>query len=207
MGCTDGDCNEDGREVPMHQVTLSSYKIAKYPVTQQQWEVVMGNNPSNFKGSNLPIEMVSWYDIQVFITELNTLTGKNYRLPTEAEWEYAARGGNKSKGYKYSGSNDINAVAWYNSNSENTTHPVGTKAPNELEIYDMSGNLMEWCSDWFGVYTETAQTNPTGPATGYDRIVRGGDFYQSAYYCRVSMRRYTLPVNKGGNIGFRLVLP
>jgi len=207
MGCTDGDCNEESNELPIHQVTLSSYKIAKYTVTQQQWEAVMGNNPSYHKGADLPVERVSWPNVQQFIQKLNTLTGKNYRLPTEAEWEYAARGGNKSKGYKYSGSNDINAVAWYSGNSGNKTHPVGTKTPNELDIYDMSGNVFEWCGDWYGAYTASAQTNPPGPNSGTRRITRGGDFSVSTSFCRVSSRWSTSPSDYFPALGFRLVHP
>jgi len=202
MGCTDGDCNERSDELPVHQVALSSYKITKYTVTQQQWEAVMGKNPSYFKGYNLPVEQVSWDNVQEFIQKLNALTGKKYRLPTEAEWEYAARGGKLSKGYKYSGSDDINTVAWY---TENTTHPVGTKAPNELGIYDMSGNVFEWCSDWYGTYSEGAQTNPPGPETGTWRIIRGGSYLNfGEYVCRVSFRIGTQPNNYRNDFGFRL---
>jgi len=208
MGCTDGECPEDGREEPPHKVTLSSFKIAKYTVTQEQWEVIMGNNPSYFKGNNLPVEMVTWYDVQAFITKLNTLTGKTYRLPTEAEWEYAARGGNKSKGYKYSGSNDIDAVAWYNDNSNSKTHPIGTKAPNELGIYDMSGNVWEWCNDWYGAYDDAAQDNPTGSLSGVSRVCRGGCCANTdAHSCRVSSRNSVSPNSRAGLLGFRLVLP
>jgi len=206
MGCTDGDCAE--RELPTREVKLSSFKIAKYPVTQKQWKIVMRTNPSYYQGSDdLPVEYVSWNDVQTFITKLNALTGKNYRLPTEAEWEYAARGGNKSKGYKYSGSDDIDAVAWYRENSDRKTHPVGTKAPNELGIYDMSGNVWEWCSDWYGVYGNASQTNPPGPAMGSARMLRGGSWYSSMWACRVAFRQYSLPENRFSNYGFRLVLP
>jgi formylglycine-generating enzyme required for sulfatase activity len=206
MGCTDGEDYEN--EFPAHQVTLRSFKIAKYTVTQQQWEAVMGTKPSHFKGADLPVEMVSWHDAQEFITKLNSVTGKNYRLPTEAEWEYAARGGNKSNGYKYSGSNDIDAVAWYKRNSRTTTHDVGTKAPNELGIYDMSGNVFEWCSDWFGNYTEAPRTNPPGADSGTTRVTRGGDFVNfDAYSCRVSFRAHIPPGSAGATGGFRLVHP
>jgi len=205
MGCTDGDCNEDSNELPVHQVTLSSYKIAKHTVTQQQWEAVMGNKPSYSKGNDKPVEMVSWNDVQEFIRKLNTLTEKKYRLPTEAEWEYAARGGKLSKGYKYSGSDTINVVAWY---TGNTTQPVGTKAPNELGIYDMSGNVFEWCSDLYGDYTANAQTDPQGPPIGTRRIVRGGSYLNyGVYACRVSFRISALPANSGADLGFRLVTP
>ena len=206
MGCTDGDCLENSGEEPAHQVTLSSYKIAKYAVTQQQWEAVMGDRPSIFRGQDLPVENITWHQVQEFIKKLNVATGKNYRLPTEAEWEYAARGGNKSKGYQYSGSNNINDVAWYSANSGRTTHPVGTKAPNELDVYDMSGNILEWCNDRFGDYTEISQTNPQGSDSGSLRVVRGGTAIDGAYYCRVSFRFGFSPDAKGG-VGFRLAHP
>lgn len=152
-----------GGEKPVHSVTLSGYYIGKTEVTQALWKAVMGSNPSEFKGDNLPVEQVSWDDCQEFIRKLNSLTGQHFRLPTEAEWEFACRGGNNSCGYKYSGSNDIDNVAWYFDNSGHKTHPVGTKAQNELGIYDMSGNVWEWCSDWYGNYSSGAQTNPKGP--------------------------------------------
>ncbi|NDV60133.1 formylglycine-generating enzyme family protein [Bacteroides sp. 519] len=193
-------------ELPVHQVTLSSYSIGKYEVTQLQWKQVMGNNPSHFKGDNLPVENVSWDDVQEFISKLNALTGKRYRLPTEAEWEYAARGGNKSQGYKYSGSHSISNVGWYTDNSNNTTHAVGTKSPNELGIYDMSGNVWEWCADWYGAYSINAQTNPKGPATGGRRVLRGGSWSYIAGYCRVSYRDYFTPADRDSYLGFRLAL-
>ncbi|MGM9869502.1 MAG: SUMF1/EgtB/PvdO family nonheme iron enzyme, partial [Sodaliphilus sp.] len=193
-------------ESPTHQVTLSSYYIAKTEVTQELWQAVMGSNPSNFSGTNLPVETVSWNNCQEFITKLNELTGKNFRLPTEAEWEYAARGGNKSQGYKYSGSNTIDDVAWYYDNNSDTTHPVGTKAPNELGIYDMSGNVREWCSDRYGSYTSSAQTNPTGANSGSDRVYRGGCWYNSARECRVSYRDCLIQTYRNRIIGFRLAL-
>ena len=206
MGCTDDECISN--EYPQHQVTLSSFKIAKYPVTQLQWEAVMGSNASGNKGENLPVKYITWHDAQAFITKLNTLTDKNYRLPTEAEWEYAARGGNKSKGYKYSGSDNIDEVAWYSGNSENKAHPVGTKKPNELDIYDMSGNVYEWCNDWAGAYTEEPQINPQGPTTGSQRIIRGGNYHTNEWRCRVSARFAHAPSSVSRTpVGFRLVLP
>jgi formylglycine-generating enzyme required for sulfatase activity len=162
MGCTaeQGDDCFDNEE-PAHKVTLSDFYIGKYEVTQAQWKAVTGNNPSKFNGcDNCPVEGVSWNDIQEFIKKLNAKTGLNYRLPTEAEWEYAARGGAQSRGYKYSGSNSVDEVAWYYGNSGNETHPAGTKKANELGIYDMSGNVYEWCNDWYGAYNSEAQTNP-----------------------------------------------
>ena len=209
MGATEeqgSDVYDD--EKPTHQVTLSSYYIGKTEVTQELWQAVMGSNPSNFSGTNLPVERVSWNDCHTFVTKLNALTGKNFRLPTEAEWEYAARGGNKRKGYKYSGSNTIDDVAWYDSNSSSKTHPVATKAPNELGIYDMSGNVYEWCSDWYSssYYSSSSQTNPTGPTSGSLRVGRGGSWYTDARYCRVSYRNYYLPVNSKYHLGLRLCL-
>ncbi len=193
-------------EKPTHNVTLSSYYICKYEVTQALWRAVMGSNPSNFKGDNLPVECVSWNDCQTFINRLNSYTGRNFRLPTEAEWEFAARGGNYSRHYKYSGSNYIGDVAWYGDNSGNRTHPVGTKQPNELGLYDMSGNVYEWCSDWYGSYSSYSQSNPTGPNSGSDRVDRGGSWGGSARYCRSSYRGNLTPGYRFSNLGLRLVL-
>ncbi len=201
-------------EKPAHSVTLRSYMIGETEVTQALWQAVMGSNPSKFKGSNRPVEQVSWNDCQTFIDKLNSLTGKRFRLPTEAEWEYAARGGNKSKGYKYSGSNNIDDVAVYTKNSYDKgssspdygTHAVKTKRPNELGIYDMSGNVWEWCSDWKGSYSSSSQTNPTGAASGTYRVYRGGSWFSSAGYCRSSYRNNDTPVIGNGNLGLRLVL-
>ena len=159
-------------EKPAHQVTLTNdYYIGKYEVTQTLWQAVMGNNPSNFKGDNLPVERVSWYDCQEFISKLNSITGKTFRLPTEAEWEYAARGGKKSRGYQYSGSSNISDVAWYTDNSGSKTHAVGSKQANELGIYDMAGNVWEWCQDWHEEYTGSSQINPTGANSGLNGTV------------------------------------
>jgi formylglycine-generating enzyme required for sulfatase activity len=203
MGSNDGDSDEK----PVHTVTVSDFYIGKYEVTQKQWREIMGNNPSNFKNcDNCPVEMVSWNDVQEFIKKLNQKTGKNYRLPTEAEWEYAARGGSQSRGYKYAGSNNIGEVAWYDDNSSSKTHAVGGKKPNELGIYDMSGNVYEWCSDWYGNYSAGSQRNPQGPTSGPLRLLRGGSWGLNARYCRVSNR---LNVNPGYRInysGFRLAV-
>ncbi len=193
-------------EKPTHNVTLSSYYICKYEVTQALWRAVMGSNPSNFKGDNLPVECVSWNDCQTFINRLNSYTGRNFRLPTEAEWEFAARGGNYSRRYKYSGSNYIGDVAWYDSNSGRRTHPVGTKQANELGLYDMSGNVWEWCSDWYGSYSSYSQSNPTGPNSGSPRVLRGGSWYCFARRCRSSFRAYNAPGISAGSLGLRLVL-
>ena len=207
MGATSEQEDEaDGDEKPVHSVTLSSYYIGKTEVTQTLWQAVMGSNPSYFKGADLPVENVSWNDCQEFIQKLNRLTGRNFRLPTEAEWEFACRGGNNSRGYKYSGSNNLGSVAWYDGNSGNKTHPVGTKAPNELGIYDMSGNVWEWCADWYGDYSSGAQTNPTGPYGGSTRVLRGGSWYGIARYCRSSLRSLNNPSNRNYNLGLRLAL-
>ena len=203
MGSTTGDSDEK----PVHQVTVSSFSIGQTEVTQELWQAVMGSNPSDFSGSKRPVEKVSWNDCRTFITKLNQLTGKTFRLPTEAEWEYAARGGNKSKGYIYSGSNEIDDVAWFTSNSSNTTHDVATKSPNELGIYDMSGNVWEWCQDWYGSYSSSSQTNPTGPTSGSGRVRRGGCWNNIATGCRVADRNYSSPSCSTLNgLGFRLAL-
>ena len=204
---TMGDSDGDSDEKPTHSVTLSPYYIGKYEVTQAQWKSVMGNNPSYFKGDNLPVESVSWDDVQEFISKLNAATDKKYRLPTEAEWEYAARGGRKGQGYKYSGSNDISSVAWCDEgNSGDKTHPVGQKQPNELGLYDMSGNVWEWCADWHGSYSSSSQTNPTGLSGGSYRVLRGGSWYHNARSCRVSFRYSNNPSVRRHLNGFRLVL-
>ena len=208
MGATSEQGSDAGNnEYPVHSVTLSDYYIGETEVTQELWEAVMGSNPSQFSGyPQRPVEWVSWIDCQEFIKKLNELTGKNFRLPTEAEWEYAARGGNKSKGYKYSGSNTIGDVAWYDGNSEDKTHDVKTKQANELSIYDMSGNVWEWCQDWYGIYYSSPQTNPTGPSSGYSRVYRGGSWGTNAGECRVSSRSFGTTDCVGYFLGFRLCL-
>ena len=195
-------------EKPAHEVTLSSYYIGQTEVTQELWTAVMGSNPSYFKGrgSNLPVERVSCNDCQEFITKLNAATGRRFRLPTEAEWEYAARGGSKSRGYKYSGSDNIDDVAWYKDNSDRTPHAVATKAANELGIYDMSGNVWELCQDRYGGYEKGAQNNPTGPSSGSRRVVRGGSWGDYAGDCRSSYRFYFMPYSRFSSFGLRLAL-
>ena len=206
MGATPEQENPHQFEEPTHQVTLSSYYIGETEVTQELWKAVMGNNPSNFKGDNLPVEEVSWEDCQTFIGKLNDLTGKRFRLPTEAEWEYAARGGKRSNHTQYSGGSNIDDVAWYDGNSGSKTHPVKTKNPNELGLYDMSGNVHEWCQDWYGSYSSNAQTNPTGPDSGSDRVFRGGTWSIFGWFCRSSFRGKSSPGYRYDTIGFRLAL-
>ena len=207
MGATSEQKDEawDG-EKPVHSVTLSSYYIGKTEVTQALWQAVMGSNPSYFKGSDRPVEWVSWDDCQEFIQKLNRLTGRNFRLPTEAEWEFACRGGNNSRGYKYSGSNVIDDVAWYLGNSGLKAYPVATKAPNELGIYDMSGNVWEWCSDWYADYTSYSQTDPTGPQSGSYRVYRGGSCLMPPRCCRSSIRIDSDPSFRFIDLGLRLAL-
>lgn len=195
-------------EKPTHQVALSPYYIGETEVTQALWETVMGKNPSLHEGDNRPVEYVTWKDCQKFIKKLNKWTGLNFRLPTEAEWEYAARGGNKSKGYKYSGSNKIIDVAWFYNNSKGQTHDIKTKQANELGLYDMSGNVWEWCQDWYGSYDSNMQTNPIGASSGSNFVLRGGSSSDFATSCRVS-RRNNFPLDFNSTsfkIGLRLAL-
>lgn len=192
---------------PVHAVTLSDFEIGKYPVTQKLWSDIMGSNPSNFKGDDLPVEKVSWEDCQEFLKKLNQKTGKKYRLPTEAEWEFAARGGSFSKNFKYAGSNNLNEVGWYSSNSNSKTHPVGQKNSNELGLHDMSGNLCEWCADLYGDYQASGETvlNPSGPTAGWDRVLRGGSWSYGKWYCRVAARYHSSQQGHGDyRDGFRL---
>ncbi len=206
MGASSEQSGEaDSDESPTHSVTLDSYYIAECEVTQAQWQKIMGNNPSCFKGDSRPVEMVSWNDAQNFCRELSAITGKTYLLPTEAQWEYAARGGKQSKGYKYSGSYAIDAVAWYDGNSGSATHPVKQKRANELGLYDMSGNVWEWCSDWYGSYSSSSQNNPTGAGSGEYRVLRGGSWSYCARYCRTSDRGGNTPSYRDDYYGFRVV--
>ena len=204
-------------EKPAHQVTLSTFYIGETAVTQELWETVMGSNPSKYAGYDKPVEKVSWEDCQEFLKKLNEKTGKHFRLPTEAEWEFAARGGTKSKGYKYSGSNKIKDVAWISVNTwldkhkeEGTsglgTRDVMTKQPNELGIYDMSGNIWELCQDWYGEYDGNAQTNPKGASTGKKKVRRGGSWFNDARGARVSMRAEAEPNKRDECFGLRLAL-
>ena len=203
MGDTFNIGNKEAK--PVHEVTVSDFYIGKYEVTQAQWKFIMGENPSHYPGcDSCPVERVSWLDVQTFIKKLNELTEKNYRLPTEAEWEYAARGGTNSQGYRYSGGNNINFVSWYSGNSKNKPQPVGTMRPNELGIHDMSGNVWEWCIDWFGDFTKDPKVNPAGPEKGFFRVVKGGSWFGYAGGNIISSRGSDDPENKRSYIGFRL---
>lgn len=206
MGATPEQEGTSDNESPTHNVTLDNYYIGETPVTQDLWEAVMGKNPSNIKGENLPVESVSWHDCQQFIRKLNKKTGKEFRLPTEAEWEFAARGGNRSRHTQYSGSHNIDDVAWYDENSDRTTQPVKTKKFNELGIYDMSGNVWEWCQDWYGKYYSSSQKNPKGPKYGTSKVFRGGSWGNLAKRCRISFRYNYAPDFTHYGLGLRLCL-
>ncbi len=206
MGHTFGTGRPD--EKPVHEVCVDGFYMGKYEVTQGQYRTITGNNPSRFnKGDNYPVEKVSWNDAQGFIRSLNGKTGGIYRLPTEAEWELAARSGGRSE--KYAGGNDIDAVAWYESNSGGSTHPVGQKQPNSLGLYDMSGNIWEWCGDWYdkGYYGKSPRNNPEGPSSGSDRVIRGGSWNNDPGYVRAAYRYRDAPDYADIYLGFRLVLP
>ncbi len=199
------DETEHSYEAPKHEVTLRAYKIGKYEVTQDIWEKVMGSNPSTFVGKDLPVENVSWDDVQVFIKKLNKLTGKHYRLPSEAEWEFAARGSNKSKGFIFIGGDDPDSIGWHFDNSDKHTHSVGLLTPNELGIYDMAGNVGEWTQDWYGPYSAKSQTNPKGPkSSDIGKIFRGGNWATLAQYNRPACRNISNPNFRSSTIGFRL---
>ena len=221
MGSTSGDSNEQ----PVHQVMLTrNYYMGETEVTQALWYAVMGLTPTAEEesqwtsttglGDNYPAYDVNWDDCQEFITKLNQMTGATFRLPTEAEWEFAVKGGNKSQGYTYAGGNTLNDVAWNRDNSQSLgrnhpdygTHAVATKAPNELGLYDMSGNVWELCQDWYGSYSSSAQTDPTGPTSGSLRVLRGGSWDSDAANCRVADRGWTYATYRSGNLGFRLGL-
>ncbi|HRP32995.1 MAG TPA: formylglycine-generating enzyme family protein [Agriterribacter sp.] len=203
-----GDYGGDADEKPAYEVTVDGFAISKYPVTQRQWAAIMGSNPSQFTGCDqCPVDMVSWDDAQRFIEILNKVSGKNYALPTEAEWEYAAKGGLKTRGFRYSGSDDINAVGWFTGNSGRHPHPVGEKAPNELGLYDMTGNVWEWCRDWYNknYYELRESNNPTGPSSGSGRVRRGGSWFTQEVSCRTSTRNSVKQDYKDDSGGFRLV--
>lgn len=185
-------------------ITISAFQISNLPFTNRWWNII-DTDLNALVNDDLPKSNVSWDDVQAFISNLNQLTGQNYRLPTESEWEFAARGGNKSQGYLYAGSNNVDEVAWYKDNSKSKIQPVGLKNPNELGLFDMSGNVFEWCSDWHGDYRRKSQENPVGPSSGTMRILRGGSWNYSKVYCAVSHRNSTLPIYRYRNNGFRLV--
>ncbi len=220
MGCTEEQSDEcEFNESPSHLVWLSDYSIGETEVTQALWYAVMEMNPSQSSPNcpTCPVENVSWEQVQDFLRELNAMTGKHFRLPTEAEWEFAARGGENGLGYKYCGGHVVYKIAWMNENAEDKTHPVKGKKANELGLYDMSGNVWEMCSDWYdGAYNSYSQKNPTGPATSFNRVfsggrwgtarvIRGGGFYNEPKYCRVSSRSFEIPGNRTNSLGFRLV--
>lgn len=215
MGATSEQGSDaNSRELPVHQVTVSSFYIGQTEVTQALWQAVMGDNPSYFHGAELPVEYISWEDCQAFIAQLNRLTGCTFHLPTEAEWEFAARGGNESQGYKYAGGNDPASVAWYSYNDSwelrgtgyYGTHAVATRLPNELMLHDMSGNVHEWCQGWYGDYSSEAVTDPTGPAGSTGRVYRGGSWYFDEWFCRVSFRNQFSPTYRSYGIGMRLAM-
>jgi formylglycine-generating enzyme len=206
MGDTFGDGNTE--EIPAHQVCVNDFYIGKHAVTQGQWKAVMGSNPSEFKecGDDCPVEQISWNDARSFIHKLNRMKpGNNYRLPTEAEWEYAARSGGKKE--KYAGGADAESAAWYFENSDMKTHPVGTKAPNGLGLYDMSGNVFQWCLDWDdkNYYGGSPVDNPQGPASGEYRVIRGGSWVSTEHGVRTTYRLGRVPDRRSGDIGLRLL--
>lgn len=200
--------SDDGGEIekPVHKVSLNYFYLGKTEVTQEQWRAVMGSDPPklNFKGCDqCPVESVSWNDVQKFIKKLNAKTGENYRLPTEAEWEYAARGG-ENQSYTYAGSNTWDEVGWFYENSGNKTHPVGQKKANNFRLYDMSGNVWEWCQDWADYYTKSPSNNPQGPSTGSYRVRRGGSYRSTETVARVAYRDNYDPDFRLYSMGFRL---
>ena len=219
MGATPemGDHAWHPNDKPAHEVTLSSFSIGATEVTQELWVAVMGTNPSYYNGTGggrhiedygvdlkRPVENVSWNLCQTFIEKLNELTGQHFRLPTEAEWEFAARGGNKTQGYRYAGSNTVDDVAWYGANSDGMTHAVAGKKPNELGLYDMSGNVIEWCQDWYGDYSAEAQTNPAGPESGEFRVMRGSHINDTEQIMFISRRSGFYPSVAVAQFGLRL---
>lgn len=207
MGSTESTKDAEADEYPAHSVTISDFQIGETEVTQELWTAVMGKNPSGYNNDpQLPVESMNWFEAQSFIEKLNQLTGEQFRMPTEAEWEYAARGGNKSKGYLYSGSDTLSNVGWYKDNAEECPKPVKTKQPNELGLYDMSGNLWEWCSDWYGKYTPEESIDPQGPTEGHSRVLRGGSWLIDAPLCRPEDRSFGAPKGGGCIVGMRLAI-
>ncbi|MCB0577676.1 MAG: formylglycine-generating enzyme family protein [Saprospiraceae bacterium] len=211
MGDEHGDLWSDCG--PVHRVKVDDFYLGEYPVTQELWETVMGNSPSFFKGGQRPVEQVSWENVQIFIKKLNEITGKHFRLPSEAEWEYAARGGPHKNSYRYAGSDKLKEVGWFYNNSHGETKPVGLKTPNELGLYDMSGNVGEWCEDWYSggdYYQECQRTglteDPAGPKSGSNRVGRGGSYFNDARGCRIAYRGNNTSSRRNRRIGFRLAL-
>ena len=218
MGSADNDAFSD--EYPQHSVTLNSFYMGETEVTQELWNAVMGttivqqrnkadsSGPLRGVGSNYPMYYVNWYECQEFVQTLNHLSGRHFRLPTEAEWEYAAKGGNRGKGYKFAGSGSLGESAWYSFNSDSTTHPVKSKIPNELGLYDMSGNVWEWCSDRYGsnYYSNSPLDNPQGDNGGRNNVVRGGSWYSKPSYCRLTKRHSLYPYHRNTCYGIRLVM-
>ncbi len=202
MGSNSGDDDEQ----PVHRVCVGSFMLGKYEVTQNQWQAVMGDNPSYFKncGGECPVESVSWHDVQTFIQRLNNQTGEQYRLPTEAEWEYACRSGGRNQ--KYCGGSNPDSVAWYDDNSGKTTHPVGQKRANGLGLYDMSGNVWEWVEDWYNesYYNNSPKNNPAGASGGSNRVIRGGSWFSFVSYLRSALRFDLVPGSRSDDVGFRL---
>jgi formylglycine-generating enzyme required for sulfatase activity len=207
-GCDSNSRGCINDEIPIHQVTLPDFYIGKFEVTQLLWRTVMGHNPSRLRGDHLPVESVSWNDCREFIRRLNEMTGVQFSLPTEAQWEFAARGGNKSRGYRYSGSDNIDEVAWYKENSGGRVRRVGDKAPNELGIHDMTGNVFEWCSDWYNAnyFRFSAEESPIGPVLGSYRVFRGGSWRNSASFTLPTRRNYNRPDKRFNDLGLRLIL-
>lgn len=199
------DVNADKDEMPVHEVQIENFYIGKYEITQAQWKYIMGKNPSYFRGDNLPVECVSLKDVLKFIKKLNSKTGRHYRLPTEAEWEYAAKGGHLSRNYKYSGSDTLQKIAWYAENSDSVTHICGSKQPNELGIYDMCGNVHEWCSNQ---YDSLSYTYPHKNFEKHVRlkkyVFRGGSWFSKSKYCRIANRNHNFENIRNFSLGFRL---
>ncbi|GHT84971.1 hypothetical protein AGMMS49960_02070 [Betaproteobacteria bacterium] len=210
MGADENDKDADDDETPQHRVSINqTFYLGKYPVTQGEWEAVMGSNPSKFKGRSNPVEQVSWNDVQTFIQRLNTKEGTNkYRLPTEAEWEYAARAGTKSTYSLGDDKGELGVYAWYDGNSGDQTHPVGQKKPNPWGLYDMHGNVYEWVNDWYDVsyYSRSPSTDPAGPSSGQYRVLRGGSWYSLDWLLRSAFRGNNSPELRFLNVGFRLAL-
>lgn len=205
------DSSKNDWEKPAHKIEINSFYIGRYQLTQEVWQSVMGNNPSSFKGKNQPVEQVSWPQVQGFLEKLNKQSKKDFRLPTEAEWEYAARGGKYSEDYLYAGSDKLKQVGWYTENSNGQTHEIGQLLANELGLYDMSGNVWEWCEDDYHYDYRGAPNDGSAwvdmPAKDASRVLRGGDFLYDAVNCRSTYRNRSAPGNRLSRIGFRLVLP